>query len=250
MVKELKLALPNLDILMTRLGYSFQNLEVLEQAMTHKSYRPTPQAVHNERLEFLGDAVLDLALAQLLIEHFPNDTEGALSKKRASLVNESHLGQLARELDLRQWLRLGPSEERNRDSLNSRLLSSTLESLIGAICTDGGYGAAYQFVAQLFTKSLAESAQELDFERDYKTRLQELTQKQFREIPEYRVVSETGPSHLKVFQVEVRVQGQVVGAAEASSKKNAEQAAAQIALEHYLRATPNLSDAKGSEEVP
>lgn len=225
--------------LAARLGHQFNDETLLTLALTHKSYAnergenlgPT---VHtdNERLEFLGDAVLDLALAQTLMMRFAQDPEGSLSRKRASLVNEETLAGLARELQLDSLIRLGRGEIKTGGLQKPRILASTLEALLGAVFLDGGYASAVQMVQTLFASRLEEISQSpVDFKLDFKTRLQEKVQEKHKATPVYQVESETGPDHDKKFEVSVRMDGQVLGVGTGRSKKAAEQEAARIALE-------------------
>lgn len=220
-----------LKMLQDRLGAQFSNIRLLEQALTHKSVNPHAQnrgEIHNERLEFLGDSVFDLALSDLLMFEFPNNTEGDLTKKRASLVNESSLSDLACNLGIDQILRVGKSE---RDILqNPRILASALEAVIGALYLDQGFQVAYITVAKLFSERM-QLLQNAQFDTDYKTRLQEIIQKSHQAVPEYALVGATGPEHQKTFEVEVKIKGQPLARSSGKSKKQAEQNAAQKALE-------------------
>lgn len=223
---------------MKSLGHIFANPDLLQLALTHKSYANEQasgvSSVHsdNERLEFLGDAVLDLALSECLMRRFPNDSEGALSKKRASLVNEETLSLIARELQLETLIRLGKGETKTGGLQKPRILASSLEAVLGAVFLDGGYAHALTAVEKVFDGRLVELSQsQLDFRLDYKTRLQERAQEVKKATPTYQVESETGPDHDKVFEVSVRLDGQVLATGTGRSKKAAEQDAARKALE-------------------
>lgn len=203
--------------------------ELIVHAMTHKSYGPENMP-NNEKLEFLGDAVLDLALADLLMAKFPDNDEGRLSKKRASLVNEKELSDVAFELGLQDCLRLGKSEIISQGALKPRLLSSSLEALFGAVYLDLGYETAKTLSAKLFRKKLERDDGIEDFTSDFKTRFQEMVQARERSTPTYRVVSEKGPPHARIFEVQAETESRVWATAEGHSKKMAEQMAARLAI--------------------
>ena len=216
-----------------RMGHAFSDPQLLETALTHRSFyfenRATSPA-HFERMEFLGDAVLDLIVSELLIKAFPQMNEGTLSKWRASLVNEAVLGEIARTLEMGRFLRLGKSEEKERENLRSRLLSSALEAVVAALYLDGGMECARKFVETQLASRVEKLDAELEFEADFKTRLQEITQKRFHSVPEYRLVQAEGPEHAKIFTYDVLINGEVSGQGAGSSRKSAEQEAARVAL--------------------
>ncbi len=217
-----------------RLERKFQNAELLVQAFTHRSFHnenPTQSKAHNERLEFLGDAVLDLALTDYLMRTFPDLSEGDLSKMRASLVNESVLAELAKQFKLDQKLRLGKGESSTGGAQKPRLLASVLEAFIGAYYLDAGFVESQNLVEQLFENKCKEMDLSVHFSSDYKTRLQELMQNKHGQPPTYSLVGESGPDHDKVFIVAVKVGDQILAQGEGKSKKQAEQSAAQKALE-------------------
>ena len=207
------------------LGHQFVRPELLAVAITHRS---TGEGTHNETLEFLGDAVLSLAVSDLLMRGFPDAREGDLSKMRASLVNAEQLAQKARRLDLGRWLRLGKGEERSGGREKEKILAAAYEALLGAVYLDAGYEAARRVVEAQFDDLQREP--EAPGYRDYKTRLQELTQRLYREMPVYTLTAEHGPDHEKEFAVELAVGGRVLGRGVGRSKKLAEQAAAMEAL--------------------
>ncbi|MBX3349753.1 MAG: ribonuclease III [Nitrospira sp.] len=218
------------------LKYRFRDDSLLEEALTHKSYvneRREPGRTHNERLEFLGDAVLSLIISDYLARHYPELSEGALSKLKAKLVSETPLANAARRLDLGRYLRLGRGEERSKGRDKASLLADALEAVIAAVYLDGGFGVSRDFTVDI----LAEELHQLDVAHeqpggdDYKTRFQEWCQKRYEMLPQYLVVGETGPDHQKLFEVEVQVNQRVVGVGRGNSKKEAEQEAAQQALE-------------------
>ncbi len=214
------------------LGYQFKNATWLEQSLSHKSYvNEKRDGQNNEKLEFIGDAVVDVVLAEALFLAFPNDAEGDLSKKRASLVNEAVLSDLAQEMNVSQFIKLGRGEIQTGGGAKPRLLASVFEALVGAIYMDGGFSAAQPVILQLFKSRLQDEKLSLNFELDYKTRLQEIIQKKFREAPTYEMVSEQGAAHDRIFKVQIKIAGNVVAEADGRSKKEAEQKAAQQALE-------------------
>ncbi|WP_413287457.1 ribonuclease III [Bdellovibrio sp. HCB337] len=217
----------------TKLQIKFKNESLIARAMTHKSFAHELRGKleHNEKLEFLGDAVLDLVLGEYLMELFPADGEGSLSKKRASLVNEEVLSKLASELELSKFLQLGKGEATTGGAQKPRLLGSAYEALLGAIFLDGGFDVVREFVRREFTKLIEGLDPAQDFERDYKTRLQEVMQRDTKETPVYEIISEEGPPHARVFTVCVRVKEVNLATGTGKSKKAAEQAAAQKALE-------------------
>lgn len=231
-------AVPPMESLYLELRHIFRDHSLLELALTHKSYSneksggaPTV-STDNERLEYLGDAVLDLALSDLLMAEFPNDPEGALSKKRASLVNEETLASIARELKLDALVRLGKGEVKTGGLQKPRILASCLEAVFGAVFQDGGYAAARATIAALFTSRLAAlRLSAVDFHLDFKTRLQEKAQEILKATPSYQVEHESGPDHDKKFEVSVRLEGRILATGLGKSKKAAEQDAARQALE-------------------
>jgi ribonuclease-3 len=217
----------------TKLGYEFKNRDLFDRALTHKSYAHEfrTKNEHNEKLEFLGDAVLDLVLGEYLMELFSADGEGGLSKKRASLVNEEILSKLASDLEISKVLQLGKGEATTGGAQKPRLLASAYEALIGAMFLDGGFEAVKGFLRRDFAKLIADLDPVQDFERDYKTRLQEVMQKDTKETPIYELINEEGPPHERMFTVCVRVKEVNLAMGTGRSKKNAEQAAAKKALD-------------------
>jgi ribonuclease-3 len=220
------------DTLSTLLGYSFNNQELILQAFRHPSYVYENDELgisDNQRLEFLGDAVISLAISHLLMESFPEIKEGDLSKYRASLVSESGLYHIARELHLGDYLLLGKGEEQTNGRKKPSIISDAFEALIGAIYLDSGFAEALRIIAKLFSPllnkiTLGESI------NDFKTELQEYSQDTFQSPPEYRVEKETGPDHNKTFYVSVCLRKELMGQGKGKSKKEAEQNAAKEAL--------------------
>lgn len=215
-------------------GYRFRDPWLLERALTHRSRAnedATGATVDNESLEFLGDAVLGFVMADLLFRDFPQLDEGQKSKIKASLVSTVTLAELARELDLGRYLALGRGEEKTGGRHKVALLADSYEAVIAAIYLDGGIDEARAFVLRQFSERLEDVRSPEFWGRDYKSALQEIVQARELPLPEYSVASESGPDHHKVFNVEVRVAGELVGAARGASKKAAEQEAARQALE-------------------
>jgi ribonuclease-3 len=206
-------------------GYRFARPELLKLALTHPSAAEGTDQ-HYERLEFLGDAVLDLAIADLLMRHFPDGKEGLLSRQRASIVNARTLAAKAEGIGLGKCLYLGKGEEKSGGRQKTSILAAGFEALVGAIYTDGGLSDAQLVVERLFGDDIGGPA----VERDYKTELQESAHRFFRSHPVYEVISESGPDHAKRFIIGIRIGTRQLGVGEGSSKKVAEQAAAREAL--------------------
>jgi ribonuclease III len=215
-----------------QLGHQFSAESLCETALTHKSWLnefPRAGRTDNERLEFLGDAVLDLIVGDLLMRRFPERTEGDLSKTRAVLVSETGLGQVAAQLDLGQWIFLGRGEEQAGGRRRLSILADTLEALLGAVYLDGGFPAAFKTGTRLLGRALEEAEHGLRL--DYKSRLQERSQALLQQTPLYAVVGQEGPDHDKTFWVSIVLDGIEHGRAAGKSKKEAEQNAAALALE-------------------
>lgn len=241
----------NMSELEQALGYQFSRQELLERALTHSSQARELESLQaqtlsrvedNEQLEFLGDAVLGLITAEELFHRFPHFREGELSKLRAHLVSEKHLIQVARQLELGEYLRLGRGEEKSGGRNKTALLVDGLEAVLGAMYVDSGLEtvrrAVLQHVVTPEIEHIARSGSSLPL-TDYKSALQEKLQATGRSQASYVLVKELGPEHNKTFTVEVRLRAlgnhgetEFVGRAEGSTKKNAEQGAAQQVLEH------------------
>ncbi len=223
----------------------------MDNALTHRSYaneNPLLGIQDNERMEFLGDAVLELGVSDMLMKKFPSYTEGQLSKLRASVVNEQPLAELARRFGLGEHLLLGKGEEISGGRDKNSLLANTFEALIAAVYLDGGFTCALLVVNRLFAPLVAEGTQELIY-RDYKTALQELSQNRFKEMPQYTLVSEAGPDHNKIFTVTMAIPGVLETAGTGRNKKEAEQQAARKALEELrCQALPVTDELIGERE--
>ena len=215
-----------------KIKYTFSNKEILLLAFMHSSFaneQKKGKHENNERLEFLGDAVLDMVVSEYMYRMYPQMPEGELTKLRASVVCEGSLAKLARQLELGKYLFLGRGEEttggRNRDSI----LADTFEAVIGAICIDGGMESVTKYILSFMEKEIQQTKDSFKM-RDCKTHLQEVIQKTSRYPVKYVIVSETGPDHSKSFVAEVHHINRVLGKGAGKSKKESEQASAQDAL--------------------
>jgi ribonuclease-3 len=223
--------MPPLSDIQQRIAYQFSNIALLERALTHKSYANENRVpYHNERMEFLGDAVLNLAVSEYLMRTCPDSTEGDLSRLRAAVVSEPALAAIAREIGLGSYILLGRGEEQSGGRDKDSLLANCLEALIASIYLDTGKEAAEAFVIRFFGDMIKKTCTSRGI-LDNKTELQELCQERLKQLPEYKVVSETGPDHQKQFEVEVWIKGRLSGRGIGRSKKEAEQRAAKEALE-------------------
>ncbi len=216
-----------LDILQKRLGYRFADPDLLVRALSHRSLGGR----NNERLEFLGDALINLVAAAALYEAKPSAEEGALSRLRASVVREESLAQLARGLDLGAFIRLGESELKSGGFRRESILADAYEAVLGAVYLDGGFGAAQATALQLF-RPLLDALPDAEQLKDPKTRLQEWLQGRSRTLPRYEVLAEEGPAHARRFRVACALaDADTRTEAEASSRRGAEQQAAEAMLQ-------------------
>jgi ribonuclease III len=220
-------------------------------AVTHKSWvneHRGEKGEDNERLEFLGDAVIDLLVSDYLMARFPGAREGELSKLRAAVVDEPGLAAMARALELGELLRLGRGEEITGGRAKASLLADAMEAVVAAVFLEGGLLAAHRLVDPFLEEAYAR-AESGTLDRDFKTQLQEIGQSRFRASPRYRVVAEVGPDHAKTFEIEVELAGEVRGRGAGRSKKDAEQAAARVALD-AIASLPAPTDATPAREGP
>jgi len=220
-----------------RLQFTFPDRRLALSALTHKSYANEHRdhaGTDNERLEFLGDAVVDLAISHRLMERFPQAQEGELSKLRALIVNEEGLARVARALKLGELLLLGRGEELTGGRDKNSVLADALEAVLGAVYLSGGLDQVMVITDRLFGEAL-DGVAEGRSGQDYKTRLQEEAQLRLKVAPRYRVISESGPDHEKTFEIEVSAGEGVCARATGRSKKEAEQAAARVALEQIAQ---------------
>jgi len=208
------------------LGHRFADISLLELALVHRSMRSEGGDRDNEVLEFLGDAVLGLAIGDLLIKAHPDFDEGRLTRRRAALVNAKHLAGLGRTMKLAEWLRLGKGELQSGGSDKDRILATTVEALFGAVFQDAGYETARAVIERHFRDAVLSDVTD---ESDAKTDLQELTQQHFKMAPNYQTLEVSGPDHEKRYRVEVRLETRALGQGEAASRKQAEQIAARQA---------------------
>ena len=215
------------------LGLDFHDESLLQRALTHRSYlneNPDYPYEDNERLEFLGDAVLDVVITHILMRDFPESREGDLSRMRATIVKESQLAMVAQRLNLGQHLLLGRGEASSNGQEKTSILADALEAVIAAVYLDGGLQAVFDVIERQFSEILPEAGQTPAAE-DFKSRLQELVQARFKTIPHYKVMAENGPDHDKTFEVRLSIGSLVTSQGTGKSKKAAEQAAARIALQ-------------------
>ena len=216
-----------------RLGYRFRDRGLLEHALTHKSKAhedPSGGVIDNESLEFLGDAVLGLVIADALCRTFPDSSEGQKSKIKAMIVSTTSLAELAERLQLGDHMILGRGEEKTGGRQKQALLADTCEALIAAIYFDGGLEPARQFILREMGEAVEQAGMPGYFGRDHKSRLQEALQGLGRPLPQYRVAGEVGPEHRKLFHIEVLVGGDILAQGVGRTKKDAEQDAAKAAL--------------------
>ena len=221
MIKDLEAAI----------GYKFKNITLLQNALTHSSYANEyfrDSLKSNERLEFLGDSVLGMVVAEHLYKTFPDRLEGDLTRMRADMVCEASLAKIAERIDLGQYLLLGHGEEQSGGRNRPSILADAVESVLAACFLDGGMEAARRFIETFVLCNVPQSRLR---NVDYKTALQELVQQKKNQQISYQLVGESGPDHNKSFCVEVTLNGTVVGKGTGSSKKRAEQDAARIAME-------------------
>jgi len=212
------------------LGYTFCDKHLLENALTHSSYANEKwknSLLSNERLEFLGDSVLGFVVAEYLYRTYPDHPEGDLTRMRAELVCETSLADAATQLALGEFLLLGHGEEQGGGRSRSSIIADAVESVIAASYLDGGFDAARGIINRLILKNAPREMQRIT---DYKTALQELVQRRKNQVLSYQLLEESGPDHDKTFRVEVSLNGEVIGTGEGSSKKRAEQSAAEAAI--------------------
>jgi len=224
--------MPDFSHLEKKLGIKFKNKDLLIQAFCHRSYlneNPDFYLPHNERLEFLGDAVLELVITEMLYQNYPEKSEGELTNWRASLVNAKVLGELARDLDFNDFLLLSRGEEKELGKARFYILANVFEALVGALYLDQGYGACQKFIKKHLMEKLPEIIEKGLF-KDAKSRFQEESQERVGITPSYKVTEEWGPDHAKHFIVGVFLEKELIAKGEGSSKQEAEEEAAKNAL--------------------
>ena len=214
-----------------RLGYRFQNIALLENALTHSSYANEHKAEgfeSNERLEFLGDSVLGMVVADYLYRNCPTLPEGDLTRLRAGLVCEGNLVLVAKELDLGSYLKLGKGEELGGGRTRPSIQADAVESVLAAVYLDGGISAARKLIQHFILDHISRVN---EASKDNKTALQEIVQRKSGQVLTYELIGERGPAHAKTFCMEVKLNGEAIGTGEGRSKKEAEQAAAAAAIQ-------------------
>jgi ribonuclease III len=218
--------------LQEEIGIKFKEMELLDTAFVHKSYVNEHRDVkmqHNERIEFLGDAVLELVVTEFLYKGYPSKGEGILTNWRSALVKGKHLAEIAEQLNLGVYIYLSKGEEKSGGRKKHLILANILESLIGAIYLDHNYKTAHKFIEKFILARLT-SILEQGLHIDAKSRFQEISQDKLGLTPEYKVIKEDGPDHSKTFMMGVYLKDELIGQGEGSSKQSAEQKAAQDAL--------------------
>ena len=232
----------DLNEFQSKIGYTFKNRHLLEQALTHSSYaneKHMKKHSDNERLEFLGDAVLNLVIGHLLMEKHPDLHEGDLSRMRSNLVNETHLAQISRHMLLGPEIKLGKGEDLTNGREKNSILSDVFEALIAAVYLDGGFDVVFGFIRENFSGYI-EASDSPAMNLDSKSRLQELSQVHLKAMPRYKVVHESGPDHDKTFKVLLTI-NDIESYGTGKSKKSAEQDAAANALDsltHMFESSP------------
>lgn len=234
-------SLADFSVLESRLGHTFATLELLQTALTHKSYHHEhpSKPEDNERLEFLGDAVLDLAMAHLLMEKYPHYPEGELSSLRAFLVNENFLAKQANHIELGEWLFLGKGEEHNGGRYKPSLLANAYEAVLGAIYLERGFAYSLQIIQNLFNQALIRTD---TYTANSKSELQEYLQAHQQTRPRYEVIGQDGPEHKKSFVVVVWAKDKKLAQGIGHSKQEAEQQAAYHALQILKESKQSQSD--------
>ena len=215
----------NLSNLEKKLDIKFKSSDLLVRALTHKSFNSED---NNEKIEFLGDRVLGLVIAKKLLEIYPNEKEGILDKKFASLVNKKTCLEIAKKIELEKYI-LTFNPKNKKIKIEDKVVSDSCEALIGAIYLDKGFSICEKIILELWKNKISES---VVTPIDAKTKLQELSLKKFKKLPIYKLISNTGPRHKPIFKIAVKLQNTKFFTAEGNSKKNAEQNAAQLCLNH------------------
>ena len=220
-------------ILEKKLGLKFKNKDLLKQAFTHRSYlneNPDFKLEHNERLEFLGDAVIELIVTEHLYKEYPEKAEGDLTNWRAALVNAKMMTSVAEELGFNDFLLLSRGESKEMGKARAYILANTFEALLGALYLDSGYKPCDEFIKKYLLKNLADIIKDGSY-KDSKSKFQEEAQERVSITPNYKVIKESGPDHDKSFVVGVYLDKELVAEGKGSSKREAEEAAAELALE-------------------
>ena len=215
------------------IGYKFKNKELLMTALTHTSYAYEKKVQSNEKLEFLGDSILEFVSSEYIYENYSNLKEGEMTKVRASVVCEKSLHQIAKKHNFSDFLRLGKSERVSQEEVRPAIMADSIEAVIAAIFFDSGLEEAKKFIINNLEEPIKIASEHIG-QKDYKTVLQELLQKDGNVHIEYKIIDENGPDHDKVFTAEVECDGKVLASGKGKSKKLAEMEAAKIALENKM----------------
>lgn len=216
------------------IGYEFKNIKLLETAITHTSYAYEKKTESNEKLEFLGDSILEFVSSEYIYEKYSNLKEGEMTKVRASVVCENSLHSIAKEHNFGDFLRLGKSEKSSQKDVRPAIMADSVEAIIAAIFLDGGLEPAKKFIIKNLEKRIEQATKHIG-QKDYKTVLQEILQKHGNVDIEYKILRESGPDHDKVFTAEVKFNGKVLALGDGKSKKLAEMEAARVALEQFKK---------------
>jgi len=226
----------NIEKLELRIGYTFKNKELANMAITHKSFAHDNGKEgldsYNERVEFLGDAILEYIVSKQLYSKLPNEKEGVLTKKRARIVCEASLCHVIKQNNLAECLKVGKCELKIKNSRKDAMLADMFEAILGVIYLDAGFETAEKICLKLLEKTIEDEINNIAENKDYKTRLQEEVQKGKNKLIEYKLINEEGPAHDKTFYVEVYVNNKKIGEGNGKSKKEAEQKAAKEALQN------------------
>lgn len=226
----------NLEELQREIGYHFKDAVLLQEALTHKSFANEMNLMNcfgNERLEFMGDAVLELVISHILMERFKDFSEGKLSKMRAAIVNKNEISTLARKLGIGKYILLSRGEEDSMGREKKSILANVYEAVVAAVYYDGGYEEVFKMIKNHFSININEVADK-GFFRDYKSRLQEYAQSTFNAVPKYVILTEEGPDHIKIFESQVVIDNISYEKGLGKNKKAAEQEAAKRTLEKLL----------------
>ena len=221
----------NLEVLEKELEYEFKDKNLLEQALTHTSYAYEKKIESNEKLEFLGDSILEFVSSEYIYENYSNLKEGEMTKVRASVVCEKSLHEIAKKHNFSDFLKLGKSERTAQKEVRPAIMADSVEAVIAAMFLDSGIEPAKQFIIKNLKDSIGVATKHIG-EKDYKTVLQEILQKHGNVHIEYDIIKEKGPDHDKIFTAEVKCNGKVLASGDGKSKKLAEMEAAKIALEN------------------
>lgn len=216
-----------------KIGITFKNKSLLKEALTHRSYlneNPSWDVAHNERLEFLGDAVLELVVTENLFKRFPDYQEGQMTSIRAALVNYQNMAQVARDIDLGEFILMSRGEAKDTGRAREVILANAMEALIGAIYLDKGYDASQEFIDKYVVEMHLSSILKNHLYKDPKSQLQEIVQEKFKLTPSYQIIEEWGPDHKKIFKSGVYFGNKLVAEGEGYSKQEAEIEAAKNAL--------------------